>query len=127
MSVDPKKPIRFVGLPDVAIHLAGVLTGPDGSQALAVFGKHSDGKWWPKHELYSARTGRNIEDPTSDTVIENAPEISSGFFPLDGVGTTNARGLTTLVFARDDSPYAKHFVEIISEDGVPTEAKIHAR
>lgn len=126
MTICVNKPVRFVGDHDRPVHVAGWLRGPDGSEAVAVFSKDGTGNWWKAHRLFNKETGRCIE-LGSTLVIENAPHVRSGFFPLYRCETTNARGLITLDMAKQDYPEASHFIEIVSEDEVPKEVKIHAR
>ena len=128
MSLDPNKPLRFVGDHDRPVHVAGWLKDPTGGEAVAIFSNDGKGEaWWPKHKLFSKHTGRCLEPGYRTLTIENAPEVVSGFYPLDGRFPTNARGLITLDFAKSEYVNTKYFIEIVSEDEVPKEAKIHAR
>lgn len=125
--INPNKPIRFVGDHNRPIHVAGVLRAPDTSEAVAIFSKHSDGAWWTEAMLFAKDAGKSTKRGC-DLAIENAPEITSGFYPLDKNGcTTNGRGLTSLSLALSEYPILTHFVEIVCEDRVPKEAKIHVR
>lgn len=70
--------------------------------------------------------------PVKDSVgaalrFRNVPQRTSGFYPLERNRGPYGRGLIELSMAKSEYQTAPFFVEIVSVDGKPTEALIHAR
>lgn len=82
----------------------------------------------PTSEIEIDLTGSVVGPLGRSLSFVNVPVTSSAFYPLCYTGEpVGASGITTLDGAK--SHYSRHsyFVEVITTDGVPTEAKIHAR
>lgn len=121
--IDPAKPIRFKRDIDRPITLVGTMPSGD----LVVTSTYATGAPWEYPVVFDKNTGA-AKKVGCNLEIENAPVVTSGFYPLDTRNsTTGARGLISLDLAKHEYPNTKFYVEIISTDNVPTEAKIHAR
>ena len=118
--VDPTKPLRFKNDPR-PVTLIGTMPNGD----IVVVSTYDGGNLWPAPEVFDPVTG--IARRGFALALENAPVVKSGFFALDGGGDMYGRGFIKLDFAKEEHPSAKHFLEIIREDGIPIDAKVHAR
>ena len=121
--IDPNRPIRFARDHDRPITKVGVM--PDGNiVATSVYG---DERPWETPIVFDKNTGYSL-DPSRTLQIENAPVVSSGFYPLRaGRQGFYGRGLVTLDLVAHDYPEAEAYVEVIYTDNKPTGAKFHAK
>lgn len=122
--INPRKPIRFANHPDRPLVLVGTMPGGN----LVITATYANGDPWTTPMVFDNETGKPL-DPSCSLTIENAPVLESGYYPLrpGPGGEPYGRGLISLSFVKDQYQTAKHFVEIIRQDDVPIDAKIHAR
>lgn len=128
MLVDWSKPLRIVDLPDhtVTVLDANYRYNELGTVILLKIGQPG------KADRLTARHPMSNEcpmqtDPLRKLVIENAPVIDRGFYPLDYRGAPFGRGLVLLPLVWSEHPDATHAVEIVREDGKPKEVHLHVR
>ena len=129
MSIDWKKPLRIKDQPDYSVAVLDPNYRYDELGAVVLLKISQPGK----ADRCTARHPMSNQCPMpSDVlghfVIENAPTIERGFYPLDGRGVpTGGRGLISLSLALSEYPAHRHFLEIVRVDGTPKEAHIHVR
>lgn len=128
MSLDWKKPLRFKDAPDyltlkvidhayIVNELGAVLllkvSQPNHADVLIL--RHQTGAPLTPNDAYG------------DLIIENAPVVESGFYPINNGSPSSARGLISLSLALDEYPSHKYFIEVVRQDGKPKEVRLHVR
>jgi len=125
--IDPHRPVQTTECEPRVCRTIGVLERTAGVKTLLIE-LPTPSLPNPTCEIEIDLNGRVVGSIGRALSFVNTPVVSSGFFPLDRTNsTTGARGLISLSLAKSEYPHNTYFVEIISTDNVPTEAKIHAR
>ena len=124
--IDPKKPLRF-RMPDMRpVKLVGVMPNGDIVVVTTMSSGENATDWCARPIIYDPQ-GRMRNGDAFTPVLVNDVVVDSGFYPLASSGAPVGRGLIALPMAMSDYPDVEHFLEIVRHDGVPKEAKIHAR
>jgi len=124
--LDPKRPIQTTENPPRNCRLIGVLERKVGVKTLLLSVLNLT---TPEAEVEITLEGRTVDPHGLGCALTfiNEPKRESAFWPLDRRGSPYGRGLTIRSFAFIEHSDAMHALEIVSVDGVPTEAHIHAR
>lgn len=129
MLIDWSKPLHIPAHPDCAVTVLDPNYRYDELGAVVLLKISQPGK----ADRCTARHPMSNQCPMQTDilghlVIENAPIIDRGFYPLSESGIpTGARGLIGLDMAMSEYSSHRYFLEVVRTDGKPTEVHLHVR
>jgi len=127
--IDPKRPVQTTENPPRECRTIGVLERTEGVITLLLSVPR------PAPEDGCAEIEIKLDGKTVDPrglgcalTFRNEPKVESSFYAMDKLGPiSNTRGRTILSSVFEDYSSATYALELVTIDGKPTEAKIHAR
>jgi hypothetical protein len=130
--IDPKRPVQTTEDPPRQCRTIGILERTEGVVTLLLSVPYHtyDGISRDPEEVEIGLDGRTTKADALGNALRfvNEPKVARGFYAMDKLGPlANTRGRTKLSDLFYDYKFATHALEIVTIDGEPTEAKIHAR